>query len=57
MVHNIPSRIPICEPIPNDNNIMKKMTAQKGAPGSSTIACVNTMKAKPVPSAAYEQKY
>lgn len=28
------------------------MQDQNGAPGSSTIACVNIMKANPVPSAA-----
>lgn len=52
IVHNIPSKIPICDPSPNDSNIKKNITAQKGPPGSSTIACVKTMKAKPVPSAA-----
>lgn len=51
-VHNIPSNIPICEPKPRDNNIRKNMTAQNGANGSSTIACVKTTKASPVPSAA-----
>lgn len=52
IVHIIPSRIPICEPIPRAKSIRKKITAQNGAPGSSTIACVNTMNASPVPSAA-----
>lgn len=56
MVQSIPSRIPICDPKPNDNNIVKKSTAQNGAPGSSTIAWVNTIKAKPVPSAACEMR-
>lgn len=54
-VHSIPSRIPICDPIPSDKSIMKNIIAQNGAPGSSTIACVKTMKAKPVPSAAYKK--
>lgn len=51
IVHNMPSRIPICEPIPSDNNMVKKRMDQTGAAGSSTIAWVNTMNAKPVPSA------
>lgn len=51
-VQSIPSSRPICEPRPNDSNIVKNNTAQNGAPGSDTIACVNTMNAKPVPSAA-----
>lgn len=54
MVHNIPSRIPIWEPSPSDSNIRKKITAQNGAPGNSTMACVKTIKANPVPSAAWK---
>lgn len=50
IVHSIPSKIPICEPSPSDNSIVKNKTAQKGDPGSSTIACVKIMKARPVPS-------
>lgn len=53
IVHSMPSRIPIWEPIPSDRSIMKNITAQKGAPGSSTMAWVKTIKAKPVPWAAY----
>lgn len=52
ITHNIPSSIPIWEPRPSARSIRKKMQDQKGAPGSSTIASVNTMKANPVPSAA-----
>lgn len=44
--------MPICDPNPSDNNMVKNSTAQNGEPGNSTIACVNTMKASPVPSAA-----
>lgn len=51
-VHSIPSKMPICEPSPNDSNIVKNSTAQNGAPGNSTMACVNTINARPVPSAA-----
>lgn len=51
-VHSIPSSSPICEPRPNDNSMVKKSTAQNGAPGNDTMACVNTMNANPVPSAA-----
>lgn len=47
-----PSIVPNCEPRPSANNIMKKQTDQKLLPGSSTMACVNTMNARPVPSAA-----
>jgi hypothetical protein len=38
----MPSNIPICDPNPNANNIVKNKTAQKEEPGSSTIACVKT---------------
>lgn len=51
-VHNMPSSMPICEPRPRDSSMVKKSTAQNGAPGSSTMAWVKTMKARPVPSAA-----
>lgn len=51
-VQSIPSKIPIWDPMPNDKSIIKKITAQKGAPGNSTMAWVNTIKARPVPSAA-----
>lgn len=51
-VQSIPSSRPICEPRPKDNSMVKKSTAQKGAPGSETIACVKTINANPVPSAA-----
>lgn len=54
IVHNMPSRIPICEPKPSDRSMVKNKTAQNGDPGSSTIACVKTMNANPVPSAAFE---
>lgn len=57
ITHSIPSSIPICEPRPRARSIMKKIQDQKGAPGSSTIACVNTIKASPVPSAAWEYDY
>lgn len=52
IVQSIPSKMPICDPIPRDNNIRKNIIDQNGAPGSSTMACVNTMNASPVPSAA-----
>jgi hypothetical protein len=52
ITHSMPSSMPICEPKPRASSIMKKMQDQNGAPGNSTIACVNTMKASPVPSAA-----
>lgn len=51
-VQSMPSRMPICDPSPSDSSMVKKRTAQNGAPGSSTMAWVNTMKARPVPSAA-----
>lgn len=51
-VQSIPSSRPIWEPRPNDSSIVKNNTAQNGAPGNDTMACVNTMNAKPVPSAA-----
>lgn len=53
ITHSIPSKSPICEPKPSARSIRKKIQDQNGAPGSSTIAWVKTMKAKPVPSAAY----
>lgn len=52
ITHSMPSSIPICEPRPRARSIKKKMQDQNGAPGSSTIAWVNIMKASPVPSAA-----
>jgi len=52
IVHSMPSRMPICEPMPSASNMRKNMTAQNGDPGNSTIACVKTMNARPVPSAA-----
>lgn len=52
-----PSKVPNSLPIPSDSNIKKKIMDQKGAEGpNSTIAWVNTTKAKPVPSAAYKMK-
>lgn len=51
-VHSIPSNMPICDPSPSDNNMVKNNIAQNGAPGSDTMACVKTMNANPVPSAA-----
>lgn len=51
-VQSMPSSMPICEPKPSDSNIVKNNTAQNGAPGNSTMACVNTINASPVPSAA-----
>lgn len=45
-----PSRVPICDPTPSANSIKKKMMAQNGAAGNSTMACVKTIKTKPVPS-------
>lgn len=52
IVQSIPSRMPIWEPMPSERSIRKNIMDQKGAPGSSTIAWVNTMNARPVPSAA-----
>ena len=47
-----PSMVPNWEPSPSEMSIRKKQIAQNGPPGSSTMACVNTMNARPVPSAA-----
>lgn len=46
IMHNIPSNIPICEPKPSANNMVKNSTAQKEDPGNSTIACVKTVISK-----------
>jgi len=56
ITQSIPSSNPICEPRPRARSIMKKIQDQNGAPGNSTIACVNMMKANPVPSAAYVKR-
>lgn len=53
IVHNIPSSMPICDPKPRDSNIVKNKIDHMGAAGNSTIACVKTINANPVPSAAY----
>jgi hypothetical protein len=42
-----PSSWPICDPRPKEMSIKKKITDQKGDAGSSTIACVKMMKARP----------
>lgn len=47
-----PSKVPNIDPRPRERSIRKKVTAQNGEKGNSTIAWVNTTKAKPVPSAA-----
>lgn len=39
-VQSIPSSSPICEPSPSDSSIVKNSTAQNGAPGSETMACI-----------------
>jgi len=51
-VETTPSMVPIWDPIPSASNIMKKMIDQNGEIGSSTMACVKTTKANPVPAAA-----
>ena len=48
-----PSRIPICEPSPSDNSMAKNRTDQNGAPGNLVKTSAMTMKARPVPSAAW----
>ena len=50
IVHSMPSKIPIWDPSPSESSIVKNKTAQNGEPGSSFIACVKIMNARPVPS-------
>jgi len=48
-----PSNVPNSLPIPRDSNMRKNIMDQNGADGpNSLMACVNTTKANPVPSAA-----
>ena len=51
-VDTIPSRIPICDPNPNDNNMAKNNKLQNGDPGNFVKTSAITIKAKPVPPAA-----
>ena len=48
-----PSRIPIWDPKPSERSMAKKRTDQKGDPGSLVKTSAITMKASPVPSAAW----
>lgn len=55
IVQSMPSSIPICEPIPKESSMIKNSIAQNGGKnGNFTMASVNTIKANPVPSAAYK---
>lgn len=54
IVHISPSNMPICDPKPSESSMVKNRTDQIGARGNSTIACVKTMNANPVPPAAYQ---
>jgi len=51
----MPSRIPIWDPRPSDNNMEKKSKLQNGAPGNFVKTSAITMKARPVPCAAYRK--
>ena len=49
----MPAKLPNMDPMPSASSIVKNKIDQNGAQGSSTMAWVNTMNAKPVPSAAW----